>query len=89
MYRTLTHKAIGLRQGQVVRIVDGPDDIEIKGCNDLAEAVIRDALQYVPRNGGLRLRVVPDTVAGQSGAHGHASSRNRQHEALRHPVLSE
>ena len=68
MYRTLTHKAIGLRQGQVIHIVDGPLGIEVKGCNELAELVVRDALQYVPHNGGLRLRVIPDTVAGHSGA---------------------
>ena len=67
-YRSLNHQVAGLRQGQLVTILECNGEITISGCNDFAAQTVRDALYYVPYNGGIRLRVRPDSLAARSGA---------------------
>jgi hypothetical protein len=63
-YRSLNAQVAGLQVGQVVRVSQGPDGIEVSGVNPVAEQVVHDALCY---DAAGRLRVRPDSLVAKSG----------------------
>ena len=72
MHRSLSARVAGLRAGQVVRIRETSDGIEVSGCNPVAEQIVMDGLQYTASG---RLMVRPDSLAVRSGAQFRIRSR--------------
>ena len=64
-YRSPACRAVGLAQGQVVKVAVDELGISVSGVNPLAESVVLEGVCYHPSG---NLMVHPDSLLSRSGA---------------------